>query len=144
MIFQLPYSRNEFNLYANEQLGIDDSFLKKLISGKQKSPQMEIIDWHGPIWECLNNSRPRKGRIELRTDGIIITIKTSKKKFGWIIPFYKLHVFKSAGLHVYAEGNKISFRINSNSQRSIHFLTKLMIAKLDHKSSQTLFVNYDA
>ena len=144
MIFQLPHSRNEFNSYVNEQLGIDNSLFKKLISGKQKSTQMEILDSHGPIWNCLNNSRPLKGGITLRTDGIIVTIKTSKNKFAWVIPFNKLHVFKSTGLHLYSEGNKISFRDNNKSQKSMLFLTKLMITKLDHKSSQTLFVNYDA
>ena len=142
MIFLLPHSRSEFKVNADEQLGKEDFFLKKLTLGKQLSAKMEIIDWHGSILDCFKNNKPLKGCIKLRTDGIIVYVETSKDKFGWVVPYYKLQLFKSNGLHVYAEGSKISFRVNKKSQKSMNFVTKLLLAKLDHASSRELMGNY--
>ncbi|MDP4665514.1 MAG: hypothetical protein NWS37_04685 [Flavobacteriaceae bacterium] len=143
MIFLLPHSRSEFKVNADEQLGKEEFFLKKLTSGKQKSAKMEIIDWHGSILDCFKNNKPLKGCIKLRTDGIVVYVETSKDKFGWVVPYYKLQLFKSNGLHVYAEGSKISFRVNKKSQKCKNFVTKLLLAKLDHVSSRELMGNYD-
>ena len=45
--------------------------------------------------------------IELRKKGIIVYIVEGQKRFTWVIPFYKLVVYKSRSFSIHSDGNFI-------------------------------------
>jgi|SaaInl6LU_22_DNA_1037377.scaffolds.fasta_scaffold63536_1 hypothetical protein len=143
MVYNLSTSKKEFKNTADELLGSKPSFLSQFTIGNRKSPLMKIIDFHGTKWTFLNDERPLKGYIVLRPEGIVIRIITVKNSYAWVVPFYKLQIFKSNGLHLFADGSKISFQSNKLSSRFKRFTAKLMLLKLEHESSRELMGSYD-
>ena len=67
--------------------------------------------------------------IELRKKGIIIYIVDGQKRFTWVIPFYKLVIYKTPSFSIHSEGNFIRYSNKLNHKQNLAFFKKV----LDHK-----------
>ena len=108
---QLILSKNWVNnLLRNQRLIVDEFSLnfKKLIQQKN-----DII----------------YSNIELRKNGIIVYVVDSQRRFTWVIPFYKLVVYKTPSFSIHSDGNFIRYSNKLNHKQNLVFFKKV----LDHK-----------
>ena len=67
--------------------------------------------------------------IELRKKGIIVYVVDGQKRFTWVIPFYKLVIYKTPSFSIHSEGNFIRYSNKLNHKQNLIFFKKI----LDHK-----------
>lgn len=71
------------------------------------------------------------GNIEIRKKGILIHINKGLKNYSWPIPFYQLHLYKTNGFSVHAQGNFIRFRNNKLLKENKKFIDRLLDLKIE-------------
>jgi len=76
--------------------------------------------------------------IELRPDGILLHINKGLKNFTWIIPYYKLHIYRTNGFSIHAEGKFIRFKNNTLLKENKSFLDKLANFKIENNKKYIL------
>ena len=67
--------------------------------------------------------------IELRKKGIIVYVVDGQKRFTWVIPYYKLVIYKTPSFSIHSNGNFIRYSTKLNHKQNLVFLKKV----LDHK-----------
>ena len=67
--------------------------------------------------------------IELRKKGIIVYVVDGQKRFTWVIPFYKLVIYKTPSFSIHSDGNFIRYSNKLNHKQNLVFFKKV----LDHK-----------
>ena len=67
--------------------------------------------------------------IELRKKGIIVYVVDGQKRFTWVIPYYKLVIYKTPSFSIHSNGNFIRYSNKLNHKQNLVFLKKV----LDHK-----------
>ena len=68
--------------------------------------------------------------IELRPKGIIVYIAEGLNRFSWVIPYYKLAIYKTPNYSIHSGGNFIRFSNDLNFKENLNFFKKLV----NHKS----------
>ena len=63
--------------------------------------------------------------IELRPKGIIVYIAEGLNRFSWVIPYYKLVIYKTPNYSIHSDGNFIRFSNNLNLKENQKFFKKL-------------------
>ena len=67
--------------------------------------------------------------IELRHRGIIVYIAEGLNRFSWVIPYYKLIIYKTPNYSIHSEGNFIRFSNDLNFKENMKFFKKLITHK---------------
>ena len=130
MIYNSTYKNDELDNECEKIVGkkynIIDSILlngigsKRLIVKKYSKNFIEIIE--KKIDLIYSN-------IELRKKGIIVYIATGQKRYSWVIPYYKLVLFKTPNYTIHCDEDFITFSNEINYKENINFFKKL----IDHK-----------
>ena len=118
---------NEFEKIVGKKYNIIDSILlngigsKRLIVKKYSKNFIEIIE--KKIDLIYSN-------IELRKKGIIVYIATGQKRYSWVIPYYKLVLFKTPNYTIHCDEDFITFSKEINYKENINFFRKLIDQKI--------------
>ena len=130
MIYNSTYKNddldNECEKIVGKKYNIIDSILlngigsKRLIVKKYSKNFIEIVE--KKIDLIYSN-------IELREKGIIVYIATGQKRYSWVIPYYKLVLFKTPNYTIHCDEDFITFSNEINYKENINFFKKL----IDHK-----------
>lgn len=67
--------------------------------------------------------------IELRHRGIIVYIAEGLNRFSWVIPYYKLVIYKTPNYSIHSGGNFIRFSNDLNFKENLKFFKKLITHK---------------
>jgi hypothetical protein len=67
--------------------------------------------------------------IELRHRGIIVYIAEGLNRFSWVIPYYKLVIYKTPNYSIHSDGNFIRFSNDLNFKENLKFFKKLITHK---------------
>ena len=120
MLFNTSYTDNEITKQINNLVGKPFSFIKAIKLKGIGSKRM-IIDEVSPNLHTIVNlvNDINYGSIELRPKGILIHIGKGLQRFAWVIPYYKLVIYKTNGASIHADGKFIHFRKNKNRIREI-------------------------
>ena len=79
------------------------------------------------------NSNLFYGNIEIREKGIFIRIAIKNyETISWLIPYYKLSVFKSRHLSIYSNGSFLKFRRDSRYTMNLKFIKNLLNLKAQY------------
>ena len=76
--------------------------------------------------------------VELRDKGIIVYVVDGQKRFTWVIPFYKLVIYKSPTFSIHSDGTFIRYSNKLNHKQNLLFFKKI----LDHKYNFNKQNNY--
>ena len=79
--------------------------------------------------------------IELRPDGILVLINKGLSNYTWVIPYYKLHVYKTEGFSIHADGKFIQFKQNNLLKENRSFLQKML--KIKEENNQKYAMPYE-
>lgn len=132
MIVELSFKNKKVKLQIDEMLGKPYSFFQRIKMGRIGSSRMIVKEWSKEFTAFFTDSEKIKyASIELRPRGIIIHWSKNYSHFGWIIPFYKLAIFKSTLLSVHSEGKVLKMEKGSVNLSNDNFIQKI----LDQKAS---------
>ena len=131
MIYNSTYRddelENECEKIVGKKYNIIDTILlngigsKRLIVKKYSKNFIEIIE--KKIDLIYSN-------IELRKKGIIVYIATGQKRYSWVIPYYKLVLFKTPNYTIHCDEDFITFSKEINYKENINFFRKLIDQKI--------------
>ena len=130
MIYNSTYTDIEKELETDNLVGKQYNLIKSIRLGGIGSKRL-IIDELGLNFKKLIEQKNDiiYSNIELRKKGIIVYLVDRQRRFTWVIPFYKLVVYKTPSFSIHSDGNFIRYSDKLNHKQILVFFKKL----LDHK-----------
>ena len=139
MIFNSTYTDKEKELEVNEMVGSRFGFISSIRLNGVGSKRL-IIEEVSPNFKNIIKQKNDiiYSNIEIRKDGILVYIAEGLKRFTWVIPYYKLVVYKIPNFSIHCDGNFIRFSNDLNKKENIRFFKKI----IDHKLNYAKTRNY--
>ena len=132
MIYNTTHTNKEATAIFNDLLGTPYSFIKAIKMGGVGSKRMIIEEVSPGFLKYMNTVADiNYGNIELREGGILVHINKGLQNFSWAIPSYKLHIYKTNGFSIHAEGNFVRFKNNKLLKENKKFLDKIIDLKIE-------------
>ncbi|MCH9660854.1 MAG: hypothetical protein K0U54_08070 [Bacteroidetes bacterium] len=132
MLRNVSYNNPETIREINTLVGKPYSFFQRLKKGGIGSPKMVVVGSSPEINALLTvDNRTHFTNIEMRPNGILIGFRSRLESYAFVIPFYKLVIYK-AEREVYSIYSDTGFvKISPCTyDRPIHsFMKKLILAK---------------
>ena len=130
MIYNSTYTDIEKDIETDKLVGKKYNLIKSIRLGGIGSKRL-IVDEFGLNFKKLIQQKNDiiYSNIELRKNGIIVYVVDSQRRFTWVIPFYKLVVYKTPSFSIHSEGNFIRYSNKLNYKQNLIFFKKV----LDHK-----------
>jgi hypothetical protein len=127
MIRNVSYNNKVIKQEILDLVGKPFPLMERIKSGGYGSQRLLIIDCSEEIEKLLNlDNNLNHCNIELREGGIIIRFRSILNTIGWIIPFYKLNIFKNKDHYaIYADEHYIRVTPAHNERFNPKFFRKL-------------------
>lgn len=133
MIYNTTHENKEADAVFNDLIGKRYHILKAIKMGGVGSKRMIIEDVSAKLKKYMNTvSDINYGSIELREKGILVHITKGLQNFSWAIPTYQLHMYRTNGFSVHAQGNFIRFKNNKLLKENKKFIDKLIDLKIEN------------
>ncbi len=134
MIFNSTYTDKEKDLEVNEMVGFRFSFISSIRLNGVGSKRLIIEEVSHKFKKIIKQKNDIiYSNIEIRKNGILVYIAEGLKRYTWVIPYYKLVIYKTPNFSIHCDGNFIRFSNNLNKKENTKFFKKI----IDHK------LNYD-
>lgn len=133
MIKNLSYNSKKINTVLLELVGRPFSFIEGLKLGGIGSNKLVIADASKEIVELLRlDNNVNYCNIEIRKNGLIIRFRSLLETYGFIIPYYKLIIYKGESniYSLYKDTSYIKF-FADNKSTSL-FMKKIIRLKTDY------------
>lgn len=131
MIFNTTHTDKETSKEIDTLLGKPFTLLQSIKLKGTGSKRMIIDEVSVGFKNIINTvSDLNYGNIELREKGILVHINKGLRNFSWAIPFYQLHIYKTSGFSIHAQGNFVRFKSNKLLKENKKFIEKLMDCKI--------------
>jgi hypothetical protein len=137
MLCENTYRNDKITQQINDLIGKPYSFFKSIQMGGTGSQRMMINEVSNHFKNMIHPSDINYGSLEIRPNGIIFHISKGLQRFVWVIPYYKLVIFKSTTLSIHADGMFIKIKKTQISTKNNSFISKI----IDLKSKQISDVN---
>jgi hypothetical protein len=131
VIFNTTHNNKDTEKAINNLLGKPYSFFQSIKLKGTGSKRMIIDEVSVGFKNMMNTVADLNyGNIELREKGLLVHINKGLKNFSWAIPFYQLHIYKTSGFSIHAQGNFVRFKNNKLLKENKKFLDKLIDLKI--------------
>ena len=132
MIYNTTHTNKEATAMFNDLLGKPYSLIQAIKIGGIGSKRMIIDEVSPDFLKYINTvSDINYGNIELREGGILVHINKGLQNFSWAIPTYKVHIYKTNGFSIHADGNFVRFKNNKLLKENKKFLDKIIDLKIE-------------
>ncbi len=133
MIFNTTHNNKDVTATINDLLGKPYSFFQSIKLKGTGSKRMMIDDVSIGFKNIMNTVADiNYGNIELREKGLLVHINKGLKNYSWAIPFYQLHIYKTNGFSIHAQGNFVRFKSNKLLKENKKFIDKLIDLKIEN------------
>lgn len=133
MIFNTTHNNKDATATINDLLGKPYSFIQSIKLKGTGSKRMMIDDVSIGFKSIMNTVADiNYGNIELREKGLLVHINKGLKNYSWAIPFYQLHIYKTNGFSIHAQGNFVRFKSNKLLKENKKFIDKLIDLKIEN------------
>ena len=130
MLFITTHTDPEQRQLIDDIAGRPYSFWDKIKMGGVGSGRMIIEEASPKLQQTLRNGHDLNyANIELRPKGILVRITRRMDNFAWVIPYYKLHLYKTNGISLHANGQFIYLRKDRMLRNNSRFFKKLLEIK---------------
>ncbi len=139
MIFNSTYTNKEKELEVEKLIGKKYSLFSSIRFNGIGSKRL-IIEETSPKFKkiIIQKNDLIYSNIELRCKGIIVYIAEGLNRFTWVIPYYKLVIYKTPNYCIHSDGNFIRFSTDLNFKENLKFFKKLMTHKLLNNEQQKM------
>ena len=130
MIYNSTYTDIEKDIETDNLVGKKYNLIKSIRLRGIGSKRL-IVDELGVNFKKLIQQKNDiiYSNIELRKKGIIVYVVDGQKRFTWVIPYYKLVIYKTPSFSIHSNGNFIRYSNKLNHKQNLVFFKKI----LDHK-----------
>mgnify|MGYP005991570141 CR=1 FL=1 len=133
MIFNTTHKNLDAEATINDLLGKRYNFFEAIKFKGIGSKRMMIDEVSIGFQKVLNTvSDINYGNIEIRRKGILVHLIKGHKNFSWAIPFYQLHLYKTSGFSVHAQGNFVRFKNNKLLKENKKFIDRIIDLKIEN------------
>ena len=139
MIYNSTYNDIEKEIETNNLVGKKYNLIKSIRLGGIGSKRLVVEDLGMNFKKLIQQKTDLiYSNVELRDKGIIVYVVDGQKRFTWVIPFYKLVIYKSPTFSIHSDGNFIKYSNKLNHKQNLLFFKKI----LDHKYNFNKQNNY--
>ena len=127
MIYNSTYNDIEKEIETNNLVGKKFNLIKSIRLGGIGSKRL-VVEELGQDFKKMIRQRNDLiySNIELRSEGIIVYIVEGQKRFTWVIPFYKLVIYKTPSFSIHSDGSFIRFSNKLNHKQNLIFFKKIL------------------
>jgi hypothetical protein len=132
MILNVSYKNSKIARQIDEAVGEQYTWKERLRLKGIGSSKLIITDASGAIAKLLNlDSNRNQCNIEIRPDGIIVGFRSLLESYAFVIPFYKLVLYKGdAELYsIYKDNQFIKIEAKPRDKATHNFIKKILAAK---------------
>ena len=130
MLFNTTHKDPEQRQLIDELAGKPFSLWKKIKMGGVGSGRMIIEEVSPKLQQTLQNGHDLNyANIELRPRGILVRITRRLDNFAWVVPYFRLHMYKTNGISLHANGQFIFFRKDQMLHNNSGFFKKMLELK---------------
>ena len=132
MLFNTSHKNKAYTAKSIELVGNAFSLLEKIKRGGVGSSRLIIKELSTKLQPIhLQTIDDNFANIELRPNGIIIHFTNRLDRYSWIIPYYRLVVYRTKTFSIHANGHFIKFNKDKNYLANKKFITKMMDSKIE-------------
>ena len=133
MLFNTSYTNKDYTRESTKIVGSAYSFFEKIKMGGIGSSRFIIEELSANLQpKYLQSTAISYANIELRPKGIIIHFANRLDRYSWVIPYYRLVIYRSKTFSLHANGNFIKCKKNKNYRSNKKFIDRMMGLKIDH------------
>lgn len=132
MLHNVSYKNNKISQIIDEEVGEPYSLKERLRLRGIGSSKLIIVDASPEIAKLLNLDNNRNQcNIEIRPDGIILGFRSLLESFAFVIPFYKLVIYKgeAESYSIYRDHQFVKIEAKPTDKATHNFIKKILAAK---------------
>jgi|TARA_B100001059_G_C17348571_1_gene339399 hypothetical protein len=131
MIFNSTYTDKEKELEVEKLIGKKYGLISSIRLNGVGSKRLIVQETSQNLKKIIiQKSDLIYSNIEIRSGGVIVYIAEGLNRYSWVIPYYKLVIYKTPNYSIHSDGNFIRFSNDLNIKENLKFFKKL----IKHKS----------
>ncbi len=133
MIFNSTYTDKEKELEVEKLIGKKYGLISSIRLNGVGSKRLIVQETSQNLKKIIiQKSDLIYSNIEIRPGGVIVYIAEGLNRYSWVIPYYKLVIYKTPNYSIHSEGDFIRFSNDLNIKENLKFFKKLLKYKILH------------
>ena len=133
MIFNSTYTDKEKELEVEKLIGKKYGIISSIRLNGVGSKRLIVQETSQNLKKIIiQKSDLIYSNIEIRPGGVIVYIAEGLNRYSWVIPYYKLVIYKTPNYSIHSEGDFIRFSNDLNVKENLKFFKKLLKHKTLH------------
>ena len=133
MIFNSTYTDKEKELEVEKLIGKKYGLISSIRLNGVGSKRLIVQETSQNLKKIIiQKSDLIYSNIEIRPSGVIVYIAEGLNRYSWVIPYYKLVIYKTPNYSIHSEGDFIRFSNDLNIKENLKFFKKLLKYKILH------------
>ena len=130
MIFNSTYTDPEKDLEVDKIIGKKFNLIESILMGGIGSKRLILESFSVKFKDYINDGFDLNYvNIELRKKGIKVFITNRQKRITWVIPYYRLIIYKTPFFSIHSNGSFLKFSNKLNHKENLSFFRKLVKIK---------------
>ena len=127
MIFNSTYTDKEKELEVEKLIGKKYGLISSIRLNGVGSKRLIVQETNQNLKKIIiQKSDLIYSNIEIRSGGVIVFIAEGLNRYSWVIPYYKLVIYKTPNYSIHSDGNFIRFSNDLNIKENLKFFKKLI------------------
>ena len=127
MIFNSTYTDKEKELEVEKLIGKKYGLISSIRLNGVGSKRLIVQETSQNLKKIIiQKSDLIYSNIEIRSGGVIVYIAEGLNRYSWVIPYYKLVIYKTPNYSIHSDGNFIRFSNDLNIKENLKFFKKLI------------------
>ena len=140
MIFNSTYTDKEKELEVEKLIGKKYGLISSIRLNGVGSKRLIVQETSQNLKKIIiQKSDLIYSNIEIRSGGVIVFIAEGLNRYSWVIPYYKLVIYKTPNYSIHSDGNFIRFSNDLNIKENRKFFKKLIKHKSLRNHQQNIF-----
>jgi hypothetical protein len=130
MIFNSTYSDPEKDLEVNKIIGKKFNLIESILMRGIGSKRLILDSFSVKFQKYIKDGFDLNyANIELRKKGIKVFITNRQNRITWVIPYYRLVIYKTPFFSIHCNGSFLKFSNKLNHKENLSFFRKLVKIK---------------
>jgi len=127
MIFNSTYTDKEKELEVEKLIGKKYGLISSIRLNGVGSKRLIVQETSQNLKKIIiQKSDLIYSNIEIRSGGVIVFFAEGLNRYSWVIPYYKLVIYKTPNYSIHSDGNFIRFSNDLNIKENLKFFKKLI------------------
>ncbi|MFL1896197.1 hypothetical protein ACJRPK_10880 [Aquimarina sp. 2-A2] len=117
----------------NDKAGARFNLFKRIKSKLIQSPSFVVEQLSPKIGTLLGQHKLKvTASIELRTKGIVMTLKSNTDQCVWAVPYYQFYLYDRQVISIHAQGRFVNLTKDDKLAESMDFFKNLISKKIEY------------